>query len=143
MELSQEFLIDMAVNALGYLFAGVISVLLYAMFQKKKSTVELDELVEDSAMHTQSTVETNANLKTTSNKKVEFITFGNNQQESIKKQPVIKYDISQEQNNGRMNRKEAINLAKKMLLAGASNEKIKKILPVSESELALLNLNNK
>lgn len=114
MELSQEFLIDMAVNALGYLFAGVISVLLYAMFQKKKSTVELDEIVEDSAMHGQSAAETNENLKTTSNRKVEFITFGNNHQESIEKQPIIKNDISQEKNKGRMNRKEVINLAKKM-----------------------------
>lgn len=143
MELSQEFLIDMAINALGYLFAGVISVLLYAMLQKKKSTVELDEIVEDSAMYEQAAAEKKANIETTSNRKVEFITFGNNHQESIEKQPVIKNDISQGQNNGRMNRKEVINLAKKMLLAGASNEKIKKILPVSESELALLNLNNK
>ncbi len=141
MELSQEFLIDMAINAGGYLFAGIISVLIYSLFQKKKPAVAVDELVAEKQTHTAST-EKNISTALTNERKVEFITFGQEQQ-SYKKEPIIEKPEVPKENNSRMNRKEAIGFAKKMLLAGASHEKIKKLIPVSESELALLSLNIK
>lgn len=141
MELSQEFLIDMGINAIGYLIAGVVSVLFYVMIKKRKSAVKLDLISEDDIISQSD--EMDVKSETTSGRKVEFITFGGKQQHQNIDQLEIKIEQPQEQNKGRMNRKEAINLAKRMLLAGATHEKIKKILPVSESELALLSLNNK
>ena len=139
MELSQEFLIEMAINAGGYVLAGIISILFYAMLQKKKPIVAVNEILENTIPNNQAddTVEDEVE------RRVEFIAFSNEKNNNnIARQP-RELNQNKEQNNGRMNRKDAINLAKKMLLAGATHEKIKKVLPVSESELALLTLNNK
>ena len=38
MELSQEFLIDMAINAVGYLIVGILAVIMVSLYKKKKTT---------------------------------------------------------------------------------------------------------
>ncbi len=141
MELSQGFLIDMAINAGGYLLAGIISVILFSLFTKKKKSSTFDEVIEE--ITTDEKFEDVNNLAvSTANEKVDYISFGSSQNENVVlKKKTIPEEVPLQQNNGRMNRKEAINLAKKMLLAGATQEKIKRVLPVSDSELALLNLN--
>ncbi len=141
MELSQEFLIDMAINAGGYLLAGIISIICYAMMQKKKSVPTFEEVVSDKQNLLHAIRQPQA-IEPSSDRKVEFIAFGNEQSEStVLQKTEVKNVISE--TSSRMSRKEAISLAKKMLLAGATHEKIKRNLPVSESELALLSLNNK
>ena len=141
MELSQEFLIDMAINAGGYLFAGIISIIFYAMMTKKKVSPVFEEVISETQKTTQSMEQPHA-TNSSPERKVEFIAFGHEQTEPA----VIQKNqetVNSSEANGRMNRREVINLVKKMLLAGATHDKIKRILPVSESELALLSLNNK
>ena len=143
MELSQEFLIDMAINAGGYLLAGLISVFLYSLFQKKKPNIKIDETVDEVTFSQAKPEPTGAKNYTeqSSTRKVEFITFGSEVKNQRLKPEPVQRTLTEINTNGRMSRKEAINLAKKMLEAGATPEKIKKVLPVSDSELALLSLN--
>lgn len=146
MELSQEFLIDMAINAAGYLLVGIISIVCYALMKKKKTTTAFEEVVTDEQTLMES-LESQTHVSSSESKKVEFIAFGQEQVQPEQAQHEIAQRKQRQENvidtSGRMSRKEAINIAKKMLLAGATHEKIKRILPVSESELALLSLNNK
>ena len=145
MELSQEFLIDMGINAGGYLLVGLMSVFIYSLFQKKKTKIKIDETV-DEVTFSQPKQQNSPVAESTehqSGKRVEFITFGSETKNARLQTEPVKRMQTDENINGRMSRKEAINLAKKMLVAGATPEKIKKVLPVSDSELALLTLNIK
>ena len=99
----------------------------------------INEIVDEKKAPTQPIKKTVV-PESTVERKVEFITFGNDKQD-FKSERTNSTPEPQQKNNQRMNRKEAIGFAKKMLQAGASHEKIKKIIPVSESELALLSLN--
>ena len=63
MELSQEFLTDMALNGAGYLLAGIISILLYSLFQRKKPVQKIDEIIEETTTAPQPAI---VNLQTES-----------------------------------------------------------------------------
>ena len=144
MEFSQEFIIDIMINAGGYLAAGLIGVIFYSLFSKRTAKKENPRIVSKSIDTVEIDTESNVIIKSEPQKRVEFIKLGTQKEpqvlESRVKSESLKPDVKL---SGRLDRKEVISLARKMLDAGAANEKIKKILPVSDSELALLSLNNK
>lgn len=146
MELSQEMLIDLALNAAGYLIAALLGVTLYSIctHKKRQSTVTTTEKAPvTSPVQTEQADLLQKELSEPETlRKMEFIKFGSTpvmSPESVKK-PVQPKTANLQ--NSRPTKVEIIKLARKMLSAGAPTENIKKVLPISDAELALLQLNN-
>lgn len=131
MEISQEFLIDLALNIGGYLLAGALSVILYSLVMRRKAAVvpATSEPVEPEK------VEVEPTQPPREKRRVEFIHLG-------EKTPPRSAPATEDTppTTGRRDRTEIIRIARSMLKAGASNDRIKSVLPISESELALIDL---
>ena len=137
MDLSKEVLLDLLLNVVGYLAAGGLSLVLYSLFLGRENTV-LDSTRSD----LQAGDEQHGNTGSVSGegRRIEFIKFGEQQGKAgaapssdvhLKRTPVMAA-------TSRRNRIEVIGLARKMIEAGASAEKVRAVLPISEAELALL-----
>lgn len=139
MEISQDMLIDIALNAAGFLLAGLLGVTIYSMFKRTPKTVKVIESesvgngLPKEAPSQQAVVSSQNTVST--EKKVEFINFGQKKKETTKRKEGIS-------GNSKRNRSEVIRMANAMLAAGNEPEQIKKVLPISDTELALLKLNN-
>lgn len=143
MELSQDFIIDMLINGGGYLAAALIGIVVYSLFFGKK-----EKKVKPAKVHQPDPVDTTEREKTSNpeqmiQRKMEFIKFGEQHFDKDKTEKPAQPVNNRVNELRRPDRKEVISLARKMLDSGATHENIKKILPVSEAELALLSLNNK
>jgi hypothetical protein len=135
MDISQEFLIDLALNVGGYLLAGVLSVVLYTFVNRKKAAVEATEpTTAEPVATTTETVEPPSEKR-----RVEFIQLGEKTTETARPNPQPPMEESST-TVGRRDRTEIIRIARNMLKAGASNDRIKSVLPISESELALMDM---
>lgn len=139
MDFSPEFIIDWSLNVAGYVVAGLLSVMIYSMFNRTKKTA--DQVVSNNsveAIPTDKAVASPREFRT--NSKLEFIKFGESDSQN---QLYSKSDNKSNDVKGiiRRNRPEVLRVAREMLNAGTSPEKIKNELPVSESELSLLRMN--
>lgn len=133
MDLSQEFLIDLAINAGGYLAVALLSMVMYSLFNRKKSA-PTDAVISTASVATPAPAQRETG-------KVEFVRFG--EQVAAAPRPATHATAAAtDADNGRRNRSEVMDIARKMLSAGAPPERIKRVLPISEVELALLNMNN-
>ena len=137
MDFSQEFIMDIAINAAGFLTAGLIGMVFYALFSKKSKTTKKEVLQEINNTLSKAT-QTVPTVQAKSSPSVKFIQLGANGK--AVEQPALSKENKPTQ---RPSRKEVIQLARKMLEAGSTTDNIKRILPVSDAELALLSLNNK
>lgn len=141
MDISQIYSNEMLINFGTYVMAGILGAIFYALVIKGKKI---------KAAPASSNTEQN-NLKTNrvtipavsrTNTKIEFIKLGENKNrlpEQVQKNR--SYD-RKSVGSRRENHMEIIKLAKAMMKTGTSFENIKKVLPVSESELTLLEMNN-
>ena len=137
MDLSKEVLMDLFLNAAGYLAAGGLSLALYTLFRGRKKAA-LDSPRPDLRTADQSRVE--AGNVAAERRRIEFIKFG---EQPYKADTMGEGDAHSERAPtmpaaSRRNRIEVMGLARKMINAGASAEKIRAILPISEAEFALL-----
>ena len=137
MDFSQEFLLDMAINGAGFLTAALIGMVFYALFSNKKAPQQQEVVQENNSKLSKST-QTIPTVQRQNVSNVKFIQLGSTGSEGEHVTHVKK-----EAAPARASRKEVIQLARKMLDAGSTTENIKRILPVSDAELALLSLNNK
>jgi len=131
MELPNDMILDIALNAAGYIAAGILSVTIYSMFSgRSKKTKQLASagmpVVQDTKSVPAHSVPTQfINLKDVS------ASGANTKKSTPKQQSNLKIS--------RSDRVGTIRIAREMLKAGATSEKIQRVLPISEAELALLN----
>jgi len=126
MDTSMNILWDTIQNSIGYLAAGVLSVILYAMVRKRLA----DETQTKTTDHELPKTEAPIKAKKES-EGPRFVTF---KSASNQKDRTADY---------RRDRIQVIGQAREMILAGESSESIRRLLPISEAELALLSYESK
>jgi len=134
MEVSQDQLIGIALNALGYLAAGALWMVVYSFFKgRKKAGVAVSEPVKE-------TGDAKAPLAAASPARektpVEFINLSRSAGTAAR--PVATSPVSGAAEQNRRNRAEVIKMAQEMLKANVTSEKIKHTLPITEGELAMI-----
>lgn len=132
MDFSNGLLIDTAIIAAGYIFAGAFSVLIYSVATKRHREVQLVNFLPEEGEIKKKKVESSE-----SKNQFEFVRF-----EQSKKEPDSK-PLEGKTNylkSGRLqrNRLEIIQQAKKMMSSGKAAEEIRKILPLSAAELEFM-----
>jgi hypothetical protein len=128
MEISSGFIMDLVLETIGYLAVGAFSIVVYSMFNRRRITTDTEaegrELIETA---------------TAPERRIQFVKFGQKagrlagMRDSSRREP-------DSLGANRRSRAEIIRIAREMMKAGATSDKIKKVLPVSEAELALMNL---
>lgn len=136
MELSPQFVTDFLLNLTGYLIAGALAVIVYFLFSRKRTAAApVESEPERDHFGRMNRPESHSNSK----RKAEFIRLG-------KPRSLSTETASHQETEGargafkRGDRPDIIRIARRMLNEGASHEKIKKVLPISEAELALMAL---
>lgn len=136
MEISQQFLIDMALNIGGYVLAGLVSVVVYALLQRKNEPPTAAQVAVEDVPEQKPRPLTS---RDGDNRRIEFIKLG--------ERATAANEIGSPESppnaaavGDRRNRAETIRIARTMLKAGASNDKIKRLIPISDAELSLLSM---
>ena len=132
MDFSNALLIDTAIIAAGYIFAGAFSVLIYSVVTRRHREVQLVNFLPEEGEIKEKQVE-----RTEPKNQFEFVRF-----EQSKKEPDSE-PLEEKTNylkSGRLqrNRLEVIQQAKKMMSSGKAAEEIRKILPLSAAELEFM-----
>ncbi|MDF1545006.1 MAG: hypothetical protein P1R58_07885 [bacterium] len=142
MDISQEVLIEVALTLIGYLASGALAIMIYRMVTRPKANNQTQESVRTAARRTEEPLsETQLEPDRLANS-AEFINFGAPSPSAPKllSSSKIDYAVSRA---ARRDRADIIRIAREMMKAGATTEKIKGVIPISESELALLRIGNK
>ena len=132
MELSSSMIIDIALNAAGYIAAGILSVTIYSMFTRRqvisgKATVPSRKTATEHP----------PTREAVTDKNFQFVDFAGAQPE-VNKSEEATHQVPAATGRGRKDRADIIRVAREMLKAGASADRIQKVLPISEAELTLL-----
>lgn len=140
MDISQELIIDVALNAAGYLTAALLSIVLYSIFIRRNTS--------PGGIATQPAAEvpvpTTSEGSPRSTNSSEFIKLGSESSQSGSHfRPKSTTSPSTTSRAGRRDRSSIVEIATKMLKAGAGVDKIKDVLPISEAELSLLKQSQK
>ena len=137
MEFSQDMLIDLSLNVAGYLIAGLLGMTIYSIFRRQESKQVLTTNASDMPVEEKTFVpvpiksnQVTPSPATSASKN--FIQFGKQQDVTAEATPEKRRD-----------RSEILRIALQMISAGATTEKIKQVLPISEAELSLLQLSKK
>ncbi len=137
MDLSQDILMEMILNIVSYLAATGLLLTLYSLLRGRKRVAS---------------VSTTHNLMTTDNKsgrsesasseqhRIEFIRLGEqlDNADNTSTGKARHKNATMTTAASHRNRIEVVRLARKMIEAGASAERIRAVLPISEAELTLL-----
>lgn len=140
MDISQDLIIDAALNAAGYLTAALLSIVFYSIFFRRNSSHSgsFSPSAPDPKI---SAVRDNGPAPTGSG---EFIKLGGENTQAIS---IVRPNYTSQPDNiskaGRRDRSSIVAIAAKMLKAGAGADKIKNVLPISEAELSLLKQSQK
>ncbi|UCG61016.1 MAG: hypothetical protein JSV52_11900 [Candidatus Zixiibacteriota bacterium] len=136
MDISQQFLIDMALNIGGYLLAALLGIVIYSLFNRRKkvAAVACDEPTTANGDTPAASVETEVVPR-----KIEFIKLSEESDPTPNasghaRRPTAG-DVSR-----RRDRADVIRVARTMLKAGAPHDKIKRVIPISDAELSLLSM---
>lgn len=127
MDLSQEFLIDYGINFLGFMLGGVLTTLVYAWLRPRREGVTRIEMSE--APHGRAQVST----APAAYGGPAFIPLGTSP-------AMVRRTAETTTVNRTGDRGEVFRLARTMLAAGASPERIRQVLPISEAELSLISM---
>jgi hypothetical protein len=129
MEFSPEMMTDIALNAVGYLAAGALSVVIYVLFTGRGHRRDGQAVVPAPAFESDAS---HPNRSTGGGRSVEFVRLSQQRREETT--PAFA--------ERRRNRVEVIARARQMLDDGMPASKIKQSLPISDAELALLTYEN-
>jgi hypothetical protein len=125
MEFSPDMMMDIALNAVGYLAAGALSVVIYVLFTGRGRRADASAYAPSGSTAAESA---RAGGVDDGGRSVEFVRLSQQRTEAAR-------PAYMEQ---RRNRVEVIGRARRMLDDGVPTEQIKKSLPISDAELALL-----
>ena len=135
MTISQDILIDTALNVAGYVAAGALWLVLSSLFQRSPRRAV------DSPRQTSSRQpETEAARQDSSagRRKPEFVDLKGFDSSAGQISRAADSALREESGNFRRNRTEVMRMAREMLEAGSSRDRVRQTLPISEGELALL-----
>ncbi len=132
MDISTLMLTDIALNLIGYLAAGALAVLIYAAFRRDRRQAATSQPAGEEV------AEAPAPIRRPERSKVEFVRLGEEADPSAAITGENLHAVDNPQ--FRRDRSEIFRVAHRMLDAGASQDRIRLVLPISEAELALLNL---
>jgi hypothetical protein len=137
MEVIDERIIDIGLNALGYIAAGLLWTVVYSALagRKKRAAIESSAIAATAGKQDAPAAEEPVEGK----HKIEFVSFGRTRKETPAVQTDRTSSPTAEPTDRRRNRAEIIRMARQMIDEGASGEKIKQSLPIGDGELALLN----
>ena len=123
MDVISDRIVDVGLNALGYLIAGGLGVLLHSIVlqRRPKASAAAEAATATGSLET-------STAASDPGEGIEFVRLGTEPPTEAASLP----------NSAHRNRREIIRLAREMLEAGTAGEQIKKTLPISQSELALL-----
>lgn len=128
MPLTQDMLIDLALNVVGYIAAGALSLVIYSMFHRPPRPAAPAGTEHEPVQSEQRAESYPATVGPKTD--AEFVGFGESAGPSTAGGQSLTL---------RRNRAEVLRLARGMLRSGASDAEIKAVLPVSDAELAVLN----
>ncbi len=130
MEFSTNLILDMALNIAGYLTAGVLSVVVYGMISNRRSERKLAAPMASADPG-----------KTVTSQPVEpvrFVNFARNGSVPPAETTSSRRNAAPAPRVERADRADILRIAREMLKAGVTNDRIQRVLPVSETELELL-----
>jgi hypothetical protein len=136
MDISQNLLIDIGLDVIGYLAAGMLSVIIYTTFFTGRSEDKKSSSVADSAPGPsirgggRSAIE-----ETTGRRRMEFVSLVDRQRSAGVARFASRTRTINPEHQARL---QLLSTAKEMLDAGTPEGRIRKLLPISEGELALL-----
>ncbi len=131
MDISQDMLINVGLDMIGFLAAGGLLLVIYSMFQRRNHQPVRQQQQQTPVLSTTSSSTVSAPSPVRS--QMEFVRFGEPQ--SVSRQGK---DISDNQSEGWSKRASVIKTARNMITAGASVEDVRAALPLSDAELAVL-----
>jgi hypothetical protein len=129
-----DIIIDLALNVVGFLAAGVLSLVIYSIFRRgdRAATPEPRPAAAAATTTTAHPAETPAPAAPSRPGKVQFVGFGERTEKpSAGNDPL------------RRNRADVLRIAREMIRTGSSDAEIKAALPISDTELAVLDYERK
>lgn len=139
MDVSQELLIDVGLNLVGYLAAGFLLAILYSLFTKPAKEKAVSPLTETGpACLTPSDMRKTQSSEPETDPTVEFIELRNSGSVNVSEPARPAVGPKKISEDYRRNRLKIISTARQMLNAGTPENKVKSLLPISEAELSLL-----
>lgn len=130
MEISQTVLIDVALNMVGYLTAAALSVLIFNSFRGRRPAKHVEVPQENVSREDTIAMATAQEIAISpSARGVEFVNLLDNRNQSPK---------TNDTEPQRRDLRKVFRLAREMVINGSSIEEIKKVLPISDAELALV-----
>ncbi len=131
MDVLNDQLIDIGLNVLGYLIAGALGMLVFSTFRgNRRVPVAVPAEVAPP--------QTPAPTASPGKRNLEFVSFRQDSPTARPEAPQPADTRPQIDRNKRSDRAEIVRLAREMIKAGAPGETIRRTLPISEGELALL-----
>ena len=139
MDVSHELLIDVGLNVVGYLAAGLLSILLYSRFAKSTKSEASNRRTETGLRLPMPSHEgKHQTAEAGTNPSLEFIELGNSEDINVCKPAKPASRRPRVTETYRRNRLKVISTARQMLNAGTPENKVKSLLPISDAELNLL-----
>lgn len=142
MDIPHEVIIEVALNIIGYLAAGALSILIYRNFARPKAgAVPRSNITL--ATPDQPDLRSESPSRTKDDINLEIVTFGSSPAEKLAasaNKPTINRLRGRAASPAGRDRADIIRIAKEMMKAGATAEKIKGVIPISEAELSLLSM---
>jgi hypothetical protein len=130
----QDQLIDISLNTLGYLIAGLLGMVIYSIANNRRSA---------GATASQVPKPSPSRAKASAAADVEFLNLRQLQNSSSRDSKAAKSATAPSNTSSRRDRTEVIRIAREMVKAGTSTEMIKRTLPISDGELALIQQGSK
>ncbi|MBD3257175.1 hypothetical protein GF377_01985 [candidate division GN15 bacterium] len=130
MDVPHEQLIDIGLNVLGYLVAATLGMVVYSFFGRRRPVTDREAAAVQVAAAA-------APEASEGNRKMNFVDF--RRSDSSEPNGDLAGAVSRTSSHGaRRDRAEIIRLAREMIAARTPQETIKRTLPISDGELALL-----
>jgi len=129
-----DIIIDLGLNVIGYLAAGVLSLVIYSIFRRDRqpATPKPEPAAAPANSRTTASTEKPAPSAPARPGKVQFVGFGERGET-----PAAGSDPL------RRNRADVLRIAREMIRTGSSSAEIKAALPISDTELAVLDYERK
>lgn len=131
MDVPKEILLDAAINAVGYLAAGAGTILIYSMFTKKNKSKSAPAPEQQAPTETTIAAVAVEQPRDTG----QFVPLS---RLSVDAAETTVSSSQQKLENGQRDRQAIMRIAREMLKAGATVERIRTVLPISAAEIALL-----
>ncbi|MEA3296436.1 MAG: hypothetical protein U9R56_01055 [candidate division Zixibacteria bacterium] len=137
MDFSSDFAVNMILNIIGYVAAGALSLVIFSMFRKPRADFSPGTPDDGGRNGFSDQILATAGRES----ELQFVRLGQTRSRVGISSERIGEHTGSTADTPRNHRADIIKIARRMIKAGATNEKIKKVLPISEAELSLLSLN--